>query len=279
MRQLRRLWQYLDVVEAEVLAGEVEPLVGPGPQDDLDGLAKARRALFRRDAKCGELDPGKAAPRTPIDPPAREQIEQRHLLGEAQRMVEQRERHRRPDPQPRCARCGQCPDHVHRGTDAEAAEVMLGEPDRVVTGPVHDLDPLQCAGVDCRQIDPPLRPAKELQNTQLHFSPASTSRQKSTAARAQRPGCSRLTPWPLPANSSSRPRGKLAASIFCCSEAIRLLSPLSSSTGMLIPGSSGFTSIASKHSCNEAAMSGRVLSISAMHHSRSGSGACSMSSR
>src|SRR5271166_5402180 len=105
--------------------------------------------------------------------------------------------------------------------------MMLGEPDRVVPGPVHDLDPLKGAGVDRRQIDPPLRPAEKLQNAQFHLSSASTVRQKSSAERAQRSGCSRLTPWPYPVNSSSRPRGKVAARIFCCSEAIRLLSPLS----------------------------------------------------
>src|SRR5882724_6220645 len=116
---------------------------------------------------------------------------------------------------------------------------MLGEPDRVIAGAVHDLDPFQCPGVDRRQIDPPLGPAEELENPELHFSSASTVRQKSRAARAQRSGWSKLTPWPYPANSSSRPRGKVSARIFCCSEAMRLLSPLSSSTGALIPARTG----------------------------------------
>src|SRR5215469_10415970 len=194
-------------------------------------------------------------------------------------MVEWSERHRRSDTQPLGPRRCQCSDHVDRGADAEAAKVMLGKPDRIIAGLVHDLDPLQCAGVNRRQIDPPLRPAEELQNTQFHFSPASTSRQKSSAARAQRSGCSRLTPWPYPANSSSLPFGRVSARIFCCSEAILLLSPLSSSTGAAILESSGFVSIFSKHSCSAAAMSGRVLSISAMHHSRSDGEAWSMSSR
>src|SRR5215467_6746344 len=194
-------------------------------------------------------------------------------------MVEWSERHRRSDTQSLGPGGCQCSNHVDRGADAEAAKVMLGEPDRIIAGLVHDLDPLQCAGVNRRQIDPSLRPAEELQNTQFHFSPASTSRQKSSAARAQRSGCSRLTPWPYPANSSNRPFGRVSASIFCCSEKIGLLSPLSSSTGASIFVRSGFVSIASKHSCRAAAMSGRVLSISVMHHSRNGSEACSMSSR
>src|SRR6266478_2169909 len=181
-------------------------------------------------------------------------------------MVERGEGHRRADAQAPRPRGSQCPDHVHRGTDAEAAEVMLGEPDRVITGPIHDLDPLQRAGIDRGQVDPPLRPAEELQNPEFHCRTSSSVRQNSRAVRAQRSGWSRLTPCPYPANSSSRPCGSVPARIFCCSEAIRLLSPLNSSTGALIPASSGFTSIAWKHSCNDAAISPRVLSISAMHH-------------
>src|SRR5580700_2909438 len=194
-------------------------------------------------------------------------------------MVERGERHRSADAQTLRPRSGQCPDHVHRGADAKAAEVMLGEPDRVVAGLVHDLDPLQGAGIDRRQVDPPLRPAEELQNSELHRCTSSAVRQNSRAVRAHCSGWSRLTPCPYSENSWSRPCGSLSARIFCCSEAIRLLSPLSSSTGAMIPGRSGLTSIASKHSCKAAAMSGRVLSISAMHHSRSSSLACLRSSR
>src|SRR6202035_678061 len=164
-------------------------------------------------------------------------------------MVERGERHRSADAQTLRPRSGQRPDHVDRGADAEAAEVMLGEPDRVVAGAVHDLDPLQGADIDRRQIAPPLRPAEELQNPNLHRCTSSAVRQNSRAVRAQRSGWSRLMPCPYPANSSSRPRGTVSAKIFCCSEAIRLLSPLISSTGALIPGRSGLASIASKHSC------------------------------
>src|SRR5690242_19347248 len=152
--------------------------------------------------------------------------------------------------------------------------MMFGEPDRVIAGLVHDLDPLQSASIDRGQIDPPFRPAEELQDPDLHCATSSAVRQNSRAARAQRSGWSRLTPCPYPANTSIRPRGKASAKIFCCSEAIRLLSPLSSSTGALMVGRSGLTSIDSKHSCKAAATSGRVLSISAMHHSRSSSLAC-----
>src|SRR6516162_9731119 len=216
-----------------MLAGKVEPLVGPRPQYDLDRLAEPRRAFLRRHAKGGEFDARKAAAGAPIDPAAGQHIEQRHLLGEPQGMVEWDERHRRADAQPLGSSRCQSAYHMYRGTDAEAAEVMLGEPDRVIAGPVHDLDPLQSAGVDRGQIDPAFRPAEKLQNPELHRCTSSSAvRQNSRAARAHRSGWSRLTPCPYAANSSSRPFGNVSAKIFCCSEAIRLRSPLSSSTGI-----------------------------------------------
>src|SRR5947209_5754445 len=146
-------------------------------------------------------------------------------------MIERSERHRRADAQALRSSGSQCPDHMHGRAHAEAAEVMLGEPDRIVAGPVHDLDPLQGAGIDRCQIDPPLRPTEELQDPELHRCTSSAVRQNSEAVRAHRSGWSRLTPCPYPANSSSRPCGSVSARILCCSEAIRLVSPLSSTTG------------------------------------------------
>src|SRR6516165_1749149 len=83
-----------------MLAGEVKFLVGPGAQDDLDGLAEARRTFLGRHPKSGELDPCEAAARAPVDAAARQYVEQRHLLGEAQGMIEWGERHCGADAQP-----------------------------------------------------------------------------------------------------------------------------------------------------------------------------------
>ena len=67
MRQLPGFGNLSRVLEAEMLAGEVEPLVGPRPQYDLDRLAKPRRALLGRHAKGGEFDARKAAAGAPIN--------------------------------------------------------------------------------------------------------------------------------------------------------------------------------------------------------------------
>ncbi len=45
---------------------------------------------------------------------------------------------------------------------------MLGEPHRVEPALVHDLDALQRAGENRGERDPPLRPAEELQDAELH---------------------------------------------------------------------------------------------------------------
>src|SRR5208282_4418062 len=68
--QLCRLWQYLDIVEAEMRASKTESFLGPGLEDDLDGLAEARGTLLGGHAEGGEFDPRKAASGAPIDPPA-----------------------------------------------------------------------------------------------------------------------------------------------------------------------------------------------------------------
>ncbi len=81
MRPLRRLWQYLDIVEMEMPTGKAQPLIGPGAQDDLDRLAKPRRALLGRHSKRRKFNPRKAASGAPIDPSAGQQVEQRDLLG------------------------------------------------------------------------------------------------------------------------------------------------------------------------------------------------------
>ena len=167
MRNLHRLWQHLHPVEAEMLAGEGQFFVGPSAQDDLDRLTEAGGAFIRRHAEILELDSGKAAAGAPIDAAPRQHVEQGHLLGEAQRVVEGRQRHAGADAQAARAGGGEHPHHVHRWADAEARKMVLGEPHRVEAGLVHDLDALQGARIDLAKIDPPLRPAEELQHREF----------------------------------------------------------------------------------------------------------------
>src|SRR4051794_17482727 len=83
-------------------------------------------------------------------------------------MIERRQRHAGADAQPLCARRRHCAHQMHRRAHAEAAEMVLGEPHRVVAGAVHDLDPLERAGEHRFERHAPFRPAEELQDAELH---------------------------------------------------------------------------------------------------------------
>jgi hypothetical protein len=57
---------------------------------------------------------------------------------------------------------------MHRGADAIAREVVLGEPHGIVACFVHDRDALHGPCVDGRQWDAPLWPTEELENSKFH---------------------------------------------------------------------------------------------------------------
>src|SRR5882757_811966 len=109
-----------------------------------------------------------AAARTPVNPTTRQHVEQRHFLGQSERMVERGQGHRRTDAQAFRARGGQRAQHVYRGADAEGGEMMLGEPYRIEAAAIHDLDALERARIDLFQRPVPAGPAEELQHAYLH---------------------------------------------------------------------------------------------------------------
>jgi hypothetical protein len=168
MRPLQRLGQQLDVIEGKVPAPEAETVLGPGLEHDVDGLAKALGAFLGRHAEGAELRRGEAAAGAPVDAATRQHVEQRHFLGEPQRMIEGGQRNRRADAQPPGARRRQRAQHVHRRADAEGREVMLGQPHRVEAAAVHDFDALEGARIDIGERAVPTGPAEELQHAELH---------------------------------------------------------------------------------------------------------------
>src|SRR5260370_33986935 len=76
--------------------------------------------------------------------------------------------HRRAEAQPFGARRGQRAKHVHRGTDAEGGEMVLGQPHRVEAAAIHELDTLERARIDLFQRPVPAGPTEELQHAHLH---------------------------------------------------------------------------------------------------------------
>jgi hypothetical protein len=111
---------------------------------------------------------GAGADRQPCQSAVREDVERGDILRQPQRVIERRQRHSGADAQPLGARRRQRPDHVHRRADAEAGKMVFGEPHRVEPRLVHDLDAFEGAGKHGGQLDPPLRPAEELQDPDFH---------------------------------------------------------------------------------------------------------------
>jgi hypothetical protein len=82
---------------------------------------------------CGSRELGRAvaAPHPDVEPPLRDDVDQRHLLGQPDRIVEGQDGGRQADPNsrsPRGHRAGER-GRVHR--EAVVDEVVLGEPDLV----------------------------------------------------------------------------------------------------------------------------------------------------
>jgi len=168
MRLLERLGQDLDVVEVHEAAVEAGALLPPGRQHRLEVLAELRVAVLGRDAEDLVLARIEAAPCAPVHAPAREHVEQRHLLGDAQRVSERGQGHRGADAQAPRARRHVRPHQVHVRADAVAGEVVLREPDRVEARALHDVDPRQRALVHARERHLAVGPAEELQRAELH---------------------------------------------------------------------------------------------------------------
>ena len=98
--------QHLDVVEVPVLAVERQPLAASTPRSTTSTASRNRGdGLVERHAEGVELGPLEAPAGAPVDPPAGEHVEQGDLLGQAQRVVERGQRHRRADAQPLDVRC------------------------------------------------------------------------------------------------------------------------------------------------------------------------------
>jgi len=88
MRSLQGLRSDFDVFETEVLPGEIQALLGPGALNDLDRLVEELPTPSRIDSVTLKLRRLVSAPHAQIDPPTREQVEHREVLGHAERMVE-----------------------------------------------------------------------------------------------------------------------------------------------------------------------------------------------
>ena len=171
MRRLERLRQHLDVLVLVEFPLVRQPLIGPGFQHDIDGLMEPRRAFLAGDAERRELTAFEAAARAPVDPAAGQNVQQRHFFRQPQRVIKRRQRHGRADAQSFGPRRRHGPHHVHRRAHGKTGKVVLGEPDGVVAGLVHDGKPLERRFVNRIEWHGPVAPPEKLQNADFHDFP------------------------------------------------------------------------------------------------------------
>ena len=88
VRLLHRLGLHLHVLERESAAFEGDPVLGPGATHDLDALLHPRRALLVGHVQRLELQHTVADADADVQPAAQEVVQNGHLLGYEQRVVQ-----------------------------------------------------------------------------------------------------------------------------------------------------------------------------------------------
>src|SRR5215831_19236814 len=117
MGLLERFRQDLDILKMPVVSIPGETLVLPGRQHDLDSFPEARMTFLWRHAERLELRRVESPASPPVDPTAGEDVEQRHLFGQAQRMIKGRQGDAHTNTQ-MLRLAGHMHAHqMHRGTD------------------------------------------------------------------------------------------------------------------------------------------------------------------
>ena len=142
MRALHRLGHDLDVVVVEEAAVEVDRLVGPGLQHDLNRFIEPRRSLTDRHAEAVEVLGDRAAADAVFEPPAGDDVERGRVLRRPNRLHERDQGHARTQPNPRRLRRSRGGQDQRRRQHGELAhEVHLGQPGEIVAQSVglHDL--------------------------------------------------------------------------------------------------------------------------------------------
>ncbi len=130
----------------------------PQAADDLHPLLEDRLVVLEIGAERAVFAPVIAAPGGEIDPPARQHVERRPLLGDPDRMMQRQHRHRRREPNALGPRRHLRQHEIGAGEDAERREMMLADPrrmhpDRVgVDGLVEDVGDEQARGAHLAHV-------------------------------------------------------------------------------------------------------------------------------
>ena len=167
VRPLQGLGDHAHVVEREEAPRVAEALFGPRAAHDLDGLVEALAALLLGHAVSGELGRAVAPPHAHVEPAVRDDVDEGHLLGEAQRVMEGQDRRGEADAHP--ARPGRRRRRERRGIHRQPVvdEVVLREPDLVEPELLGPLDLLELA-VDDVGVPLARRRLEEVEGAETH---------------------------------------------------------------------------------------------------------------
>jgi hypothetical protein len=167
MRALPRLGDEAGLADREEASLVGKPLLGPRPQHDVHRLVEALAVLLLGDVIAAELGGAVAAAHADVEPPLGDDVDQRELLGQAQRVVEGEDRGGEPDAHAACAGGGGGGEAGRIDGEAVVDEVMLGEPDLVEAELLRPLHLLELAVHDLG-VAQPRRGLEEEEGSETH---------------------------------------------------------------------------------------------------------------
>ena len=148
--------------------GVVQRFLAPCLQNDLHVFSEPRIGFVATDAEHFHFLAVESAARAPVHAAAGEVVQQSHFFRQAQGMVEGGQTNAGTDAQVFRGIRDVHAHEVNGRADAVGREMMFRQPDGIVASTVHDLHPVEGATVDGGKRHAAARPAKELQDAELH---------------------------------------------------------------------------------------------------------------
>jgi hypothetical protein len=142
-------------VEPGELALDRDLVLRPETTDDLRALGRPRGALLSRNAERLELVRRVALAEAEIEAAVRDDVDERHVLGDAHGVLERHQQDERADADPLRHGGDGRGGRQQRRIVAVAGEVVLGQPDVVVAGGLGGTDLVEDRAVELRLRPPP----------------------------------------------------------------------------------------------------------------------------
>ncbi len=167
MRLLQRLDFHRHILEGEMLALEIEHLLGEALQHDLDCFRVDLLRGRRIGAVIFEFDRHRAAAEADLQPAAAHLIEHADFLDQPQRVVQRHRPDQRAEPKPAGALRDRRQEHARRRRHAERRRMMLGEMVGVEPGTVVGFRDLEAVFVELGERS--AGPVEMIEDAEFHL--------------------------------------------------------------------------------------------------------------